>query len=150
ITTLYNAALTTTIGPPVADFTANTTNGLAGQTPIIFTNLSVGTVTNFSWNFGDSTTSTNTNPTHTYSSTGTYTVSLTAIGPGGADVLTRTSYIVVTSSSLVANFTAGPTSGAAPLSVSFTNLSTGATNYAWTFGDGNTSTLTNPTNTYNN
>ncbi len=150
IASLYNAALTTTIGPPVADFTANTTNGLAGQTPIIFTNLSVGTVTNFSWNFGDSTTSTNTNPTHTYSSAGTYTVSLTAIGPGGIDVLTRTSYIVVASPSLVANFAAGPTSGTAPLSVSFTNLSTGATNYAWTFGDGNTSTLTNPANTYSN
>ena len=30
----------------------------------------------------------------------------------------------------------------------FTNLSTGATNYSWTFGDGNISTLTNAANTY--
>ena len=39
---------------------------------------------------------------------------------------------------------------AAPLLVTFTNLSTGATNYTWDFGDGNASTLANPTNTYVN
>ena len=50
----------------------------------------------------------------------------------------------------VAGFSAGPASGTAPLSVSFTNLSTGATNYSWAFGDGHTSTLTNPANTYTN
>jgi len=32
--------------------------------------------------------------------------------------------------------------------VTFTNLSSGATNYAWAFGDGNTSSDANPTNTY--
>ena len=35
-----------------------------------------------------------------------------------------------------------------PLTVLFTNLSTGATNYAWSFGDGNTSAAFNPTNLY--
>ena len=50
----------------------------------------------------------------------------------------------------VAGFTAWPTNGTAPLSVSFTNLSSGATNYYWAFGDGNTSPLTNPANTYTN
>ncbi len=34
------------------------------------------------------------------------------------------------------------------LTISFTNLSTSATDYAWDFGDGNTSTAKNPTNTY--
>ncbi len=48
----------------------------------------------------------------------------------------------------VADFTASPTSGVAPLTVSFTSLSTGATNYSWDFGDGHTSTATNPPNTY--
>jgi PKD repeat protein len=50
----------------------------------------------------------------------------------------------------VALFTAGPTNGTAPLSVAFTNLSTGATNYSWVFGDGHTSALTNTANTYTN
>ena len=45
-------------------------------------------------------------------------------------------------------FSANPNTGIAPLEVNFTNQSTGSTSYTWTFGDGNTSTLTNPTNTY--
>jgi PKD repeat protein len=48
-----------------------------------------------------------------------------------------------------AAFTASPTSGPAPLTVVFTNTSTGA--YAaslWCFGDGITSTQTSPTHTY--
>jgi formylglycine-generating enzyme required for sulfatase activity len=44
----------------------------------------------------------------------------------------------------VAAFTATPTSGSAPLTVSFANTSTYATSYAWTFGDGTSSTLPNP------
>jgi PKD repeat protein len=47
-------------------------------------------------------------------------------------------------------FTADNVSGAVPLLVNFTNLTTGATNYTWTFGDGNTSTDFNPTNLYLN
>src|SRR5439155_9594166 len=48
------------------------------------------------------------------------------------------------------NFTSDLTNGAVPLTVSFTNLTTGATNYNWLFGDGNTSTAVNPTNIYTN
>lgn len=52
-----------------------------------------------------------------------------------------------------ANFSASPTSGTAPLTVSFANSSTGATSYSWNFGDSasssNTSTAANPTHTYN-
>jgi len=46
------------------------------------------------------------------------------------------------------NFTASPTNGAAPLAVSFVNLSAGATNYSWVFGDGNASTFASPSNIY--
>jgi hypothetical protein len=49
-----------------------------------------------------------------------------------------------------ATFVAGPTNGFVPLTVSFTNLSSGATNYSWAFGDGNTSGTANPMNTYTN
>jgi PKD repeat protein len=49
----------------------------------------------------------------------------------------------------VANFTATPTTGNAPLNVAFTSTSTGTiTSFAWTFGDGGTSTLQNPTHIY--
>jgi PKD repeat protein len=48
------------------------------------------------------------------------------------------------------DFTAAPVSGFAPLTVSFTNLTTGATDYAWDLGDGSSSTNANPINTYTN
>ena len=49
----------------------------------------------------------------------------------------------------VASFTASPTSGTAPLNVSFTDTSTGSpTSWAWSFGDGGTSTTRNPSYTY--
>jgi PKD repeat protein len=50
----------------------------------------------------------------------------------------------------VAEFTANPTNGFAPLKVAFTNLTTGATAYAWDFGDGQTSTNVQPANIYTN
>ena len=46
-------------------------------------------------------------------------------------------------------FTATPTSGAAPLTVNFTDQSTNSPeSWSWDFGDGNTSTEQNPSNTY--
>lgn len=51
----------------------------------------------------------------------------------------------------VARFTASPTNGPAPLQVSFADTSDGPpTSYSWAFGDGNTSTNENPSNTYLN
>jgi PKD repeat protein len=49
----------------------------------------------------------------------------------------------------VANFSASTTTGTAPLSINFINGSTGSiTAYAWTFGDGTTSTSQNPVHVY--
>lgn len=49
----------------------------------------------------------------------------------------------------VANFTGNPTSGVAPLTVQFTDASTGTiTSRSWNFGDGGTSTAQNPARTY--
>jgi PKD repeat protein len=50
-----------------------------------------------------------------------------------------------------ASFTAIPTSGAASLTVNFTDQSSGSiTGWAWAFGDGNTSTSQNPSDIYVN
>jgi hypothetical protein len=50
---------------------------------------------------------------------------------------------------LTADFSASPTSGPAPLTVTFTDLSTGApAGWLWDFGDGDTSTLQNPVHVY--
>jgi len=49
----------------------------------------------------------------------------------------------------VASFTGTPTAGTAPLTVNFTDTSTGTiNNRTWTFGDGATSTAVNPAHTY--
>jgi hypothetical protein len=69
---------------PVADFTASPTRGRV-PFDVNFTDQSEGSITSWSWDFGDGTTSTEQNPTHTYDSPGTYTVQLTVMGPDGAD-----------------------------------------------------------------
>jgi len=48
----------------------------------------------------------------------------------------------------VANFTADVTTGDAPLTVQFTDASTGAESWSWDFGDGATSTDRNTTHSY--
>lgn len=49
----------------------------------------------------------------------------------------------------VAAFTGTPTIGFAPLTVTFTDQSTGSpTSWAWDFGGGNTSTLQNPSHQF--
>ena len=83
-----------TCAPPVADFTGAPTTVLAG-TPVVFTDLSTGSPTSWSWTFGDNGTSTVQNPSHTYSTPGTYTVSLTARNACGPSTNTKTGYITV-------------------------------------------------------
>ena len=135
--------------PPVADFTGSPTTG---ATPLLvnFTDASTGSVSTWSWTFGDGGTSTAANPAYTYNTPGLYSVTLTVTGPGGTDMFTRSNYINVTPPAPNANFTGSPTSGPVPLMVSFSNTTTGtATSWMWTFGDGGTSTAMNPTYTYN-
>ncbi len=47
-----------------------------------------------------------------------------------------------------AGFSAAPLMGDSPLTVNFTNLSGGAESYSWDFGDGATSTESDPSHTY--
>jgi len=133
--------------PPVdAQFSANTTSGYAPLS-VNFTDNSTGTVTAWSWAFGDTGTSTAQNPGHQYTAGGVYDVSLAVTGPFGSDSLIRAEYITVTA--CTANFSGAPTSGVYPLQVSFTDSSAGSiTSRSWTFGDGGTSTATNPSHTY--
>ena len=140
--------ITVLFPPPVAGFTADLTNGIAPLT-INFTNLSTHG-TNFTWDFGDGNFSTDFEPAHTFTNAGTFTVSLTANGPGGTHSLTITNFITALFPPPVADFTADFTNGIAPLTVSFTNLSTLATNYTWDFSDGNFSSAFEPVHTFTN
>ena len=131
-----------------ADFTAAPASGAA---PLLvnFTDLSAGDPTSWSWDFGDGGVSTDQHRSHTYTGAGSYTVSLTATNAGGSDTETKSNYITVTVPMPVANFTGTPTSGPAPLIVSFTDLSANSpTSWLWLFGDGGTSTVQHPGHTY--
>ena len=117
--------------PPVAEFSGIPLSGVRPLT-VAFTDLSSGIVTSWSWDFGDLGTSLLQNPTHTYAFAGTYTVSLTTQGPGGSDVETKVNYIFVSEIPPVAEFSGTPLTGIAPLTVAFTDLSTGVlTSWSW-------------------
>ncbi len=135
-------------GAQVADFSGTPTSGVA-PLGVTFTDASTGTITAWSWTFGDGGTSTVQNPSHTYTAAGVYTVALTATGPGGSDTNTKTDYVTVSDPPPVAGFSGTPTTGVAPLGVTFTDATTGpVTTWAWTFGDGGTATAQNPSHTY--
>jgi PKD repeat protein len=147
--------LMTIFSTNAASFTASPTNGTASLL-VTFTDTSTGSITNWFWNFGDGNTTNftaSTNSAHTYAA-GTYNVTLIVSGYGGSSTNTKSNYIVVDSSSAppVASFSASLTNGAAALSVSFMDTSTGGvpTSWSWSFSDGNTSTAQNPQNTYIN
>ena len=136
------------VDPPVTAFEANPTGGDA-PLPVDFTDLSTGEVTEWAWDFGDGGSATVRNPTHVYSLPGTWTVSLTTTGPGGSDTLVKDGYLIVTHPAPGAAFSATPTSGTAPLSVQFTDLTTGeVTDWAWDFGEGGSASTQNPAHVY--
>jgi PKD repeat protein len=131
--------------PPSANFTLSPSSGTAPLT-VTFTDISTGSITNRYWDFGDGAT-TNTAATgiaHTYTVAGTSTVQLIVSGPLGASTNTQIAAVTVTPPvPPSANFTASPTSGTAPLAVTFTDTSTGTiTNRYWSFGDGATTNTT--------
>ncbi|WP_211530393.1 lectin like domain-containing protein [Methanocalculus chunghsingensis] len=95
--------------------------------------------------------STDENPVHTYTREGEYQVTLQVYNAAGSDTLRRSGYISVSDVILPpeADFTANSTIGYAPLTVAFTDLSTGAPDsWAWSFGDGGNSTEQHPVHTY--
>ena len=135
---------------PLADFSANQTSGIA-PLAVLFTDNSTNTPTSWNWSFGDGNYSTLQNPVHTYAFTGTFTVSLNATNSAGSNISTRSNYITVTSSIIppAASFIGTPTTGTVPLTVQFTDTSNGSPmSWNWSFGDGNYSTLQNPSHTY--
>ena len=139
---------------PSAEFTMSRTNPGVQQT-VTFTDTSTagtGTINQWSWNFGDGQTSTSKNPTHAYSTTGSKTITLTVTDTNS---LTSTISHTLTVENIVsptASFIYTPTSPITGQAIMFTDTSTagsGAINqWSWSFGDGATSTLQNPTHAY--
>jgi hypothetical protein len=142
---------------------AFTATPLFGRPPltVTFTNQSVGNYTSSLWDFGDGFTSTLTHPTHTYTALGAYTVKLMVNGPEDSDTLIKPALVAVLEPAaylpiitynyapVQPDFDAAPTAGQVPLTVIFTNTSSGIyVSSLWDFGDGVTGTLQSPTHTF--
>jgi len=133
---------------PVPSFDANPTKGFVPLT-VQFTDHSQN-ADSISWdaNGDGKTDNTNKSFTYVYTTPGTYTVTLLASNknstePATVQILAQ-KYVILP----VADFSASPTSGYAPLAVQFTDLSQNAASRNWNFGDGVTSTDQNPSHTY--
>ncbi|MCX6148698.1 MAG: PKD domain-containing protein, partial [Candidatus Kapabacteria bacterium] len=98
--------------------------------------------------FGDGDSSNVPIPSHIYSKDGVFSVTLIVSDGKYFDTLTRKSYIKVVMP-LQASFETSNNIGEAPFRVQFSNTSTGEINgYKWSFGDGDSSTFSNPRHTY--
>lgn len=140
-TTTINVVMT----PPTASFTTQYTTYDVGEY-INFTNQSQNAVSYY-WEFGNGATSTLKNPTHSYSAEGSYNVKLTATADNGlTDRYTKTLNVVLTPPT--ASFTTQYTTYGVNEQISLVNNSQNSISYYWEFGDGNTSTLSNPIHSF--
>jgi gliding motility-associated-like protein len=127
---------------------ANQTNGCTPHT-VQFINTTSGATT-FAYNFGDGSPVLNTTTSldtvvHTYTQPGTYIMRVTA-GNGCTDTTTTRSIEVRNSPR--AAFAINPTVVCVGQSVALTNQSSAGASLVWRFGDGSSSSATNPTKAY--
>jgi|GEM_PF-1687466 len=130
--------------PPAAAFSFSPSYPAIGQ-DITFSDLSTGSPTAWSWDFGDGGSSSLQNPSHAYASSGTKTVRLTVRNSAGSDTAGQT----ITVAALAASFMVRPFLPAPGRAVQFTDTSLGgATSWTWAFGDGGTSAAESPSHAY--
>ncbi|HEX2899920.1 MAG TPA: PKD domain-containing protein, partial [Bacteroidia bacterium] len=142
------------IHPPVADFLQSAVDGCPPLS-VTFTSLSTGQHPAFTldWDFGDGNSGTGTPVNHTYLTPGVYTVTLIVTDSLGCrDTLVKPNLITVFQPPL-ANFGITDTLNCQPFTIQLTDSTTSAfpiTAWDWTFGDGGTSTVQNPSHAYPN
>jgi len=121
-----------------------------GCLPLVvnFTNSSVNS-DYFYWDFGDGSNTSNSNPTYTYNVDGSFTGSLVSSNLNGCQ--DSVSFLVDVNPKPIASFSYNNIDSCVlPISFSFQNTSSINSNYIWAFGDGDTSTLSSPINSYAN
>ncbi len=130
----------------------------SGDSPlnVQFTNTSAN-AESYAWDFGDGSTSVEKDPAHVFTNSSatdskSFTVSLktTAADKTTADATTIITVNKTAMGTLTASFTVDKETGESPLTIQFTNTSTGADSYRWDFGDGQSTTAKDPTHVYFN
>lgn len=137
---------------PNALFSMSSDFGCGAPATIFFTDQSSFPDT-WLWDFGDGFTTSQVNPAHTYTTGGEFAVSLTVSDTNFGCISTFFDTVII--SVPIADIGGDPFGyfGCNPLTVDFIDASTNngpgtITDYLWDFGDGNTSTLQNPSHTY--
>ena len=128
---------------PVADFGINYENGCLGE--VAFVNTSLNSPTSYLWTMGDGNAYSTKDVTHFYAKPGTYNVKLRVTNNSGVDTLVK----IVTVNPLYVDFSMTNDTVLIGSSVNFFDSSITATAWRWNFGDGTTSNVQNPSNTYN-
>ena len=101
------------------------------------------------WLFSDGTSSNVENPVKIFSNPGTYQVRLIARDLNTCNKSDTSGYFtIIVSEKPTADFSWSPNPPVRNTPTRFTNLSIGGTHYLWNFGDGVSSTLTNPSHQY--
>lgn len=140
----------TVYSKPTAAFSGINRNACKPPLTVSFTNTSTAPAT-YLWDFGDGTTSSLQNPVHTYTTYGSFHVKLIVTNfVGCSDSLVYNDYVRILAPDAIINNL--PQSNCAPLTWTFSssvNSPDPVVSYLWDLGDGTTSTLPNPTNTYN-
>ncbi|MBL4664991.1 MAG: gliding motility-associated C-terminal domain-containing protein [Nitrospinaceae bacterium] len=122
--------------------------GCVGQI-VPFTDSSIvfnDSIVSWTWDFGDFTTSSSQNAQHTYLTDGQYVVSLTVQTQAGC--ILSSSQTITINPKPIAGFTVSNLKPVQFDIVSFFDQSTGASIWAWDFGNGETSQLQNPSHEY--
>ena len=134
---------------PTASFTKDKTSGAAPLT-VTFDGTYTGTAPlTYLWVFGDGDTTNNSvaDPIHTFAGVGTYDVNVTVSNAYGSQ--TTATQGVSVGVVPTANFVRAPTTASVDgTTFTFTDTSSGATSWNWSFGDGTYSNLQNPTHQY--
>jgi gliding motility-associated-like protein len=123
---------------PTPMFTVDAPSGCSPFVPV-FNNISYGQPDSFFWDLGDGTTFTSVVPVnHAFiaidNDTTEYLVQL--IVENQCRIDTMTMIITALPNTVTSFFNTDPPGGCAPLTVNFTNVSGGSTDYLWDFGDG--------------
>lgn len=164
VTTVYNvtgfsancsSSITASVVVNTAPNVSIISDKISGCVPLCvqftdLTTVSSGTLTSWAWDFENGVTSNLQNPLNCFDNEGSYDISLIATSSNGCSKTYLIPNMINVFPSPVAEFTSNfqETDILNPI-IDFTNLSSNSNSYFWNFGNENTSTLTNPSHTYN-
>lgn len=128
----YTESFNSSCAPMLANFQANTPSAVSWQ-----------------WNFGDNSSSSLEAPMHIYTNSGHYNVTLVVIDTNGcSDTLSKKDNVFVPGP--ISRFTVSDTINCGKDSLHFTDFSTNAIQWNWSFGDGVMSVEQHPSHLFDN